>query len=91
MVETASFMWHKEGVHLTLYETDDLRLQPKGPERRLANADTIRLLIEGQAALSAFWRRTSVCSVSWDRSLLDETEAAVAQRLRTAKSLRGPL
>ncbi len=50
MVETVSFMWHKEGVHLTLYETDDLRLQPKGPERRLANADTIRLLIEGQAA-----------------------------------------
>jgi len=46
---------------------------------------------EVQAALSAFWPRTCVCSVSWDRSLLDETEAAVAQRLGTAKSLRGRL
>jgi hypothetical protein len=50
MVETVSFMWHKEGVHLTLYEANDLRLQPKGPERRTANADTIRHLIEEQAA-----------------------------------------
>lgn len=46
MVETVSFMWRNEGVHLVLYETDDLRLLPKGPERRTANADTIRLLIE---------------------------------------------
>ena len=46
-VETVSFMWHNEGVHLILYETDDLRLQQKsGPERRIANADTIRTLIE---------------------------------------------
>ena len=46
-VETVSFMWHNEGVHLILYETDDLRLQQKsGPERRIANADTIRSLIE---------------------------------------------
>ncbi len=49
-VETVSFMWHGEGVHLALYETDDLRLLPKGPERRLGNADTIRRLIEEQAA-----------------------------------------
>lgn len=49
-VEMASFMWHKEGVHLSLYETDDLRLLPKGPERRLADTDTIRRLIEEQTA-----------------------------------------
>ncbi|HEX8955261.1 MAG TPA: hypothetical protein VF798_03250 [Burkholderiaceae bacterium] len=50
VIETVSFMWHNEGVHLSLYEIDDLRYLPKGPERRLANADTIRLLIEGQDA-----------------------------------------
>ena len=50
VIETVSFMWHNEGVHLSLYEIDDLRHLPKGPERRLANADTIRLLIEGQDA-----------------------------------------
>ena len=50
VIETVSFMWHNEGVHLSLYEIDDLRYLPKGPERRLANADTIRLLIEEQDA-----------------------------------------
>ena len=50
MVETVSFMWHNEGVHLSLYQTDDLRLAPKGPERRLGNAATIRLLVDSQAA-----------------------------------------
>jgi hypothetical protein len=46
-VEVVSFMWQKEGVHLTLYEHDDIRIQQKtGAERRIANADTIRRMIE---------------------------------------------
>lgn len=47
-VETVSFMWHNEGVHLALYETDDLRGAAKaGPEGRVgrANADAVRALI----------------------------------------------
>jgi hypothetical protein len=47
-VETLSFMWHNEGVHLALYETDDLRGAIKAgadgkPTR--ANIDTVRTLI----------------------------------------------
>ncbi|HYC43721.1 MAG TPA: hypothetical protein VEB70_12120 [Noviherbaspirillum sp.] len=47
-VETVSFMWNDEGVHLALYETDDLRGAPKtGPDGRLAraNVDAVRALI----------------------------------------------
>jgi len=46
-VEVVSFMWQQEGVHLTLYEHDDMRIQQKtGAERRIANADTIRRMID---------------------------------------------
>lgn len=48
-VETLSFMWKNEGVHLTLYEHDDLRgaVRTAG-NRRIERADTaaVRLLIE---------------------------------------------
>jgi hypothetical protein len=47
-VEVLSFMWKNEGVHLALYEIDDMRNALKsGGEKRLerANADTIRELI----------------------------------------------
>lgn len=47
-VETVSFMWRDEGVHLALYETDDLRgaarLGPDGRPGR-ANVDAVRALI----------------------------------------------
>ena len=50
-VEVVSFMWQKEGVHLALYEHDDMRIQQKtGAERRIANADTIRRVIEQPTA-----------------------------------------
>ncbi|HEY8024752.1 MAG TPA: hypothetical protein VIF60_09320 [Burkholderiaceae bacterium] len=50
-VEVVSFMWQKEGVHLALYEHGDMRIQQKnGAERRIANADTIRNMIEQQTA-----------------------------------------
>jgi Tat protein secretion system quality control protein TatD with DNase activity len=48
MIEMLSFMWKNEGVHLTLYEIDDMRNSTKsGGEKRQerANADTIRGLI----------------------------------------------
>ncbi len=40
MVETVSFMWHKEGVHAALYELDDLRgaVKTRG-DGKLARAD----------------------------------------------------
>lgn len=47
-VETVSFMWHDEGVHLALYETDDLRGAVKpGPEGKpvRANVEAVRALI----------------------------------------------
>lgn len=47
-VETVSFMWNKEGVHLALYETDDLRGASKGgPDGKAirANAEAVRALI----------------------------------------------
>ena len=48
-VETLSFMWQKEGVHLALYETDDLRgaiKQPMAKRLERADIDAVRLLIE---------------------------------------------
>jgi hypothetical protein len=47
-VETVSFMWNDEGVHLALYETDDLRGAVKaGPDGRpgRANVEAVRALI----------------------------------------------
>lgn len=47
-VETVSFMWENEGVHLALYRTDDLRGAIKSiPEGKIARADiqTVRALI----------------------------------------------
>jgi hypothetical protein len=47
-VETVSFMWHDEGVHLALYEADDVRGAMKpGPDGRpsRANVDALRALI----------------------------------------------
>lgn len=47
-VETVSFMWQNEGVHLALYESDDLRGALKtGPDGRQnrANVDAVRTLI----------------------------------------------
>lgn len=48
-VETVSFMWQREGVHLALYETDDLRgaMRPgvSGRAER-AGIDAVRALID---------------------------------------------
>lgn len=46
-VETLSFMWKKEGVHLTLYDPDDQR---GAGRRNLERADltAVRTLLEGQ-------------------------------------------
>ena len=47
-VETLSFMWQNEGVHLALYEIDDMRGALKaGADRRQerANTDTIRNIL----------------------------------------------
>jgi hypothetical protein len=55
MVETLSFMWHGEGVHLSIYEGGDTRMMPKPadqhrasavPER--ANTDALRKLLATQ-------------------------------------------
>jgi hypothetical protein len=47
-VETVSFMWHGEGVHLALYETDELRgavkANAEGKVMR-ANVEAVRTLI----------------------------------------------
>lgn len=47
-VETLSFMWQQEGVHLALYETDDLRgavkKSPSGRQER-ADIESVRALI----------------------------------------------
>lgn len=48
-VETLSFLWQNEGIHLSLYDKDDLRRVPKSaPDGKMlrANADTVRTLIE---------------------------------------------
>lgn len=47
-VETLSFMWHGEGVHLALYEADDLRgaVKPNAEGRVVrASVDAVRSLI----------------------------------------------
>ncbi len=47
-VETVSFLWQNEGVHLALYETDELRSAARGTmEGRTAraNIDAVRALI----------------------------------------------
>lgn len=38
-VETVSFMWHDEGAHLALYETDDLRGARRNASGRVERAD----------------------------------------------------
>jgi hypothetical protein len=48
MVETLSFMWHNEGVHLVLYEHDDLRGAARfkaGGRRERADIDAVQSLI----------------------------------------------
>ncbi|SDG27166.1 MULTISPECIES: hypothetical protein [unclassified Duganella] len=47
MVETVSFMWHKEGVHAALYELDDLRGAVKNKDGKPARADiaSVRALL----------------------------------------------
>ena len=46
-VETVSFMWHEEGVHLALYQTDDLRgaLRSASGRTERANLNAVRQLI----------------------------------------------
>ena len=46
-VETVSFMWHDEGVHLALYQTDDFRgaLRAGGGRVERADLKNVRLLI----------------------------------------------
>jgi hypothetical protein len=44
-VETVSFMWHNEGVHLALYATDDIRGVKAGRADR-ADIDAVRALIK---------------------------------------------
>ena len=47
-VETLSFLWHNEGVHLALYETNDLRGAVKGSQEgkmMRADAEAVRNLI----------------------------------------------
>ena len=48
-VETLSFMWRNEGIHLALYETDDLR----GAVRMSASGKPERTDLAGVAALIA--------------------------------------
>lgn len=48
-VETLSFLWQNEGVHLSLYDKDDLRRVPKNTadgKMLRADADAVRNLIE---------------------------------------------
>jgi hypothetical protein len=44
-VETVSFMWHNEGIHLALYATDDVRGVVKTSRTERADIDTVRALI----------------------------------------------
>ncbi|WP_353152574.1 hypothetical protein [Herminiimonas fonticola] len=50
-VETLSFMWQQEGVHLAIYETDDLRgavkKSPSGRQERADIASVRALITEG--------------------------------------------
>jgi hypothetical protein len=48
-VETLSFLWQNEGIHLALYDKDDMRHMPKNsPDGKMwrADVDTLRALIE---------------------------------------------
>lgn len=48
-IETVSFIWQNEGVHLVLYSTDDLRGAVRtGPDGRVERADSaaLRLIID---------------------------------------------
>jgi hypothetical protein len=48
-VETLSFIWQNEGIHLALYDKDDMRYMPKNsPDGKMwrADVDTLRALIE---------------------------------------------
>jgi len=48
-VETVSFMWRKEGIHLALYETDDLRGARKSPaagRAERADIEAVRALVD---------------------------------------------
>jgi len=47
MIETISFIWKNEGVHLSVYATDDLRGAMKGADGKMGRADieTVRALI----------------------------------------------
>lgn len=53
-VETLSFMWHGEGVHLALYEMDDLRGggKPGAPPRKTTRSDlvAVRQLLNERSA-----------------------------------------
>ena len=51
-VETVSFMWHDEGVHLHLYQTDDMRGAMRGNSGRMERADlrTVQQLISESEA-----------------------------------------
>lgn len=51
LVETVSFMWQNEGVHLALYELDDLRgaVKNKGARPERVDADTLRTLMNTEA------------------------------------------
>ncbi|HYD80581.1 MAG TPA: hypothetical protein VEC06_12300 [Paucimonas sp.] len=52
-VETLSFMWRNEGIHLALYETDDLRgairMSPDGKTERTDMAGLATLIAESES------------------------------------------
>lgn len=53
-LETLSFIWHGEGVHLTLHEADDLRSTARSaPRKKITRADlaTVRLLVNERQAI----------------------------------------
>jgi hypothetical protein len=45
-VETVSFMWHNEGIHLALYTADDVRGVAKANRADRADIETVRTLVE---------------------------------------------
>ncbi|WP_089397892.1 hypothetical protein [Noviherbaspirillum humi] len=52
-VETISFLWHNEGVHLSVYAADDLRgavRQQAGGRQERAGIDSVRKLIQESEA-----------------------------------------
>ena len=48
MVETLSFMWKKEGIHLTLYDRDDLRGGSSRRQPDRADLSAVRALLENE-------------------------------------------